>query len=63
MSFGLQEVSSHDLRKDYGGLGVVMATFFWIGFSSTIIVWGAALCPAPTQRRNLGAEPPNSLPD
>ena len=39
--------------KDYGGLGVVMAIFFWIGFSSTVIVGAAALSPALAQRRAL----------
>ena len=41
--------------KDYGGLGVVMAIFFWIGFSSTVIVAAAALSPALSQRRELRA--------
>jgi membrane protein len=37
--------------KDYGGLGVVMAIFFWIGLSSTIIVASASACPALAERR------------
>jgi membrane protein len=38
---------------DYGGFGVVMAIFFWIGFASTIIVTAASLAPALAQRREL----------
>lgn len=37
--------------KDYGGFGVVMAIFFWIGFSSFVIVAAASLSPALTERR------------
>jgi len=37
--------------RDYGGLGVVMATFFWIGFGSTIIVLAASFAPALAERR------------
>ena len=39
--------------KDYGGYGVVMAIFFWIAFSSAVIVFGAALSPALAERRAL----------
>src|SRR5262249_24043726 len=39
--------------RDYGGFGVVMAMFFWFGFSSAVIVWAAALSPALAQRRSL----------
>ncbi len=39
--------------KDYGGLGVVMALFFWLGFGSTIIVASASLAPALAGRREL----------
>jgi len=38
--------------RDYGGLGVVMAIFFWIGLSSTVIVASASLCPALAVRRH-----------
>jgi uncharacterized BrkB/YihY/UPF0761 family membrane protein len=38
---------------DYGGFGVVMATFFWLAFGSTAIVWAASLAPALAQRREL----------
>jgi membrane protein len=41
---------------DYGGFGVVMAIFFWFGFSSAIIVWAASLAPALAQRRELRAD-------
>jgi membrane protein len=37
--------------RDYGGLGVVLAIYFWLAFSSAVIVWGAALSPALAQRR------------
>jgi uncharacterized BrkB/YihY/UPF0761 family membrane protein len=39
--------------KDYGGLGVVLALYFWIAFSSAIIVWAASLSPALADRREL----------
>jgi uncharacterized BrkB/YihY/UPF0761 family membrane protein len=39
--------------KDYGGLGVVMAIFFWIAFISAVIVWAASLSPALAERRNV----------
>jgi membrane protein len=37
--------------RDYGGFGVLMATFFWFGFSSTVIVAAASLSPALAERR------------
>jgi membrane protein len=39
--------------KDYGGLGVVLAIYFWIALSSGIIVWSASLSPALAVRRDL----------
>jgi uncharacterized BrkB/YihY/UPF0761 family membrane protein len=42
---------------DYGGFGVVMALFFWIAFSSTVIVWAASLAPALAERRELRSDP------
>jgi len=39
--------------SDYGGFGVVMAIFFWIAFSSTVIVWAASLSPALARRRTV----------
>jgi uncharacterized BrkB/YihY/UPF0761 family membrane protein len=39
--------------KDYGGFGVVMAIFFWLAFSSAVIVAAASLSPALAQRRML----------
>jgi uncharacterized BrkB/YihY/UPF0761 family membrane protein len=39
--------------KDYGGLGVVLALYFWIALSSGIIVWAASLSPALAVRRDL----------
>jgi membrane protein len=39
--------------RDYGGFGVVMAIFFWIGFSSFVIVACASMSPALAERRDL----------
>ena len=39
--------------RDYGGFGVVMAIFFWIAFSSFVIVAAASLAPALAERRDL----------
>jgi membrane protein len=39
--------------RDYGGLGVVLAIYFWLAFSSAVIVWAASLSPALAERRNL----------
>ena len=39
--------------RDYGGLGVVLAIYFWIAFSSALIVWTASLSPALAERRDL----------
>lgn len=45
--------------RDYGGLGVVLAIYFWIAFSSAIIVWAASLSPALAERRaSRSAESP-----
>jgi membrane protein len=38
--------------RDYGGFGVVLAIYFWIAFSSAVIVFAAALSPALAQRRS-----------
>jgi len=38
---------------DYGGLGVVLAIYFWLAFSSGAIVWAAALSPALAARREF----------
>jgi membrane protein len=37
--------------RDYGGFGVVLAIYFWILFSSGVIVWAATLSPALAERR------------
>lgn len=42
--------------RDYGGLGVFLAIYFWILFSSGVIVCAASLAPALAQRRVLRAE-------
>jgi uncharacterized BrkB/YihY/UPF0761 family membrane protein len=39
--------------SDYGGFGVVMAIFFWIGFSSAAIVFALALSPALSGRHHV----------
>ena len=39
--------------RDYGGLGVVLAIYFWIAFSSAVIVAAASLSPALAERRTL----------
>ena len=39
--------------RDYGGLGVVLAIYFWIAFSSALIVGTASLSPALADRRHL----------
>jgi uncharacterized BrkB/YihY/UPF0761 family membrane protein len=44
--------------RDYGGFGVVMAIFFWIAFSSAVIVGAASVSPALAERRRLRAGPP-----
>jgi hypothetical protein len=41
--------------SDYGGLGVVMAIFFWVAFSSAVIVVAASLAPAFAHRRSIRA--------
>jgi uncharacterized BrkB/YihY/UPF0761 family membrane protein len=56
----LMVLSSHVIQywvdfyaRDYGGLGVVLAIYFWIAFSSAVIIWAASLSPALAERRNL----------
>jgi membrane protein len=39
--------------RDYGGFGVVMAIYFWMGFSSFVIVACASVAPALAERREL----------
>jgi uncharacterized BrkB/YihY/UPF0761 family membrane protein len=39
--------------RDYGGLGVVMAIFFWIGIGSALVVAAASISPALAERRRL----------
>jgi len=43
--------------RDYGGFGVVMAIYFWIGFSSFVIVAAASLSPVLAERRGRRAGP------
>jgi membrane protein len=38
---------------DFAGLGVMMALFFWLGLSSTVIVVAASLSPILAERREL----------
>jgi uncharacterized BrkB/YihY/UPF0761 family membrane protein len=42
--------------RDYGGLGVVLAIYFWIAFSSAVIVGAASLSPALAERRSVRAD-------
>jgi membrane protein len=42
--------------KYYGGLGIVMALFFWVTIPATILVLAAALSPALAHRRQLRRE-------
>jgi uncharacterized BrkB/YihY/UPF0761 family membrane protein len=37
--------------RDYGGLGVVLAIYFWLALASGAIVWAASLSPALAERR------------
>jgi membrane protein len=39
--------------RDYGGFGVVLAIYFWIAFSSAVIVAAASLSPALAERRKV----------
>ena len=39
--------------NDYGGLGVVLAIYFWIAIASGIIVWAASISPALAERREV----------
>jgi membrane protein len=39
--------------KDYGGFGVVLAIYFWLAFSSAVIVWAASLSPPLSERRTI----------
>jgi membrane protein len=43
--------------RDYGGLGVVLAIYFWIAFYSFVIVGAASLAPALAQRRTAAPQP------
>jgi uncharacterized BrkB/YihY/UPF0761 family membrane protein len=43
--------------RDYGGLGVVLALYFWIAIGSAIIVWAASLSPALAERRERRRSP------
>jgi membrane protein len=41
--------------RDYGGFGVVMAIYFWLLFSSAVVVWAASISPPLAERRRLRA--------
>jgi uncharacterized BrkB/YihY/UPF0761 family membrane protein len=54
---GIMVLSSYEMERwvdlfarDYGGFGVVMAVFFWVGFSSAAIVWAASVGPSLVER-------------
>jgi uncharacterized BrkB/YihY/UPF0761 family membrane protein len=38
--------------RDYGGLGVVLAIYFWIALSAAVIVVAASASPALAVRRS-----------
>jgi len=42
--------------RDYGGFGVVLALYFWIAFSSAVIVWAASISPSLAERREFRQE-------
>ena len=44
--------------RDYGGFGVVLAIYFWVAFSSAVIVAAASLSPALAKRRELRRQAP-----
>jgi uncharacterized BrkB/YihY/UPF0761 family membrane protein len=46
--------------KDYGGLGVILAIYFWIALASGGIVWAASLSPPLAERRGVRANDPPS---
>jgi len=48
--------------KDFSGLGVFMALFFWLGLSSTVIVACASLSPVLAGRRTFLAEDRDTSP-
>jgi uncharacterized BrkB/YihY/UPF0761 family membrane protein len=47
--------------RDYGGLGVVLAIYFWIAFYSFVIVAAASLAPALAQRRTGSGQPTTNV--
>ena len=53
LSSFVMELSVDLYARDYGGFGVVLAIYFWIVFSSAVIVWAASLSPALAERRAL----------
>ena len=48
--------------KDYGGLGVILAIYFWLALASGAIVWAASLSPALAERREVRRRDPPSPP-
>ena len=49
--------------KDYGGLGVVLAIYFWLALASGGIVWAASLSQALAERREARAADPSGNAD
>jgi uncharacterized BrkB/YihY/UPF0761 family membrane protein len=39
--------------RDYGGLGVIMAVYFWLALSSAAIVSAASIAQALAERREF----------
>ena len=48
--------------KNFSGLGVFMALFFWLGLSSTVVVACASLSPVLAGRRTFLAEDRDTSP-
>jgi uncharacterized BrkB/YihY/UPF0761 family membrane protein len=63
-SFAMSPWINFYFGTDYGGLGVMMALFFWLGLSSSVIVLAASLSPVLAGRRiylaDHDATPPHS---
>ena len=56
----VMEVWINLYASDYGGFGVVLAIYFWLAFSSAVIVWAASLSPPLSERRALKQGAPDA---
>jgi uncharacterized BrkB/YihY/UPF0761 family membrane protein len=50
-SFAMAPWINFYFGTDYGGLGIMMALFFWLGLSASVIVLAASLSPVLAGRR------------